>query len=67
MTPKNIAKIIQETFFRERNVDCPWFVVGSSVSENKDQHFVLYAENNHCYCRVSLNPQDEIFYLKFFC
>ncbi len=67
LTPKQIAFIIEEKFFQEREIQCDWFVVGTSVSENEDQHFVLLSEKANCYCRVTVNFKNEIIYLKFFC
>jgi hypothetical protein len=67
MSPKEIAKLIQDIFKQQRGDSSPWFVVGLSDSPSGDSHFVLFCENANCYCRVTVNSKKEIAYLKFHC
>ena len=67
MTPKSIAKLVQENFKQTRDLNYPWFIVGMSISDNGDQHFVLFCENANCYCRATVSSKEELTYLKFHC
>ena len=67
MTAKEIARLIQNKFFEEKQANYPWYVIGNNVLNNGEQHFVLFCENKNCYCKATVNNKDQLIYFKFFC